>query len=290
MSLDELLTECDSFAVSYCVTVLWRGSGKLRDREAMRSWPSARPKVLLIGAMTILPAVAVAQFDCSRIDPGNCPSLFVEECKEREFQLKHTEACFDALVGGRKDAEFCTDPQIEAACRQAAQCDFLDDPVRQHFCVAGQSNCTTSIPVLLGEYNDVLQGLDASLARYSDLTNLNLDEATSIDILCNYQIEQLNSLRKQAESELSDLQSSEESIDQIDQCASTMQSFIDSGAPPDLPAELWDQIARRLTDGMSQIQRKQGEIQSNIDALHAAPKKLQSLQIAYRLTCPEQSQ
>ena len=224
------------------------------------------------------------------MNPGNCPSLFVEECKKKEFQLEHTEACFDALVGPRKDAEFCSDPEIDAACHPAAQCDILDDPVQQHFCVAGQSNCTTSIPGLLGEYNDVLQGLDASLYRYSDLTNLNLDEATSIDILCDYQIEQLNSLRKQANSELSDLQSSDESIDQIDQCASTMQSFIDSGAPPDLPAELWDQIARRLTDGMNQIQRKQGKIQSNIDALRAAPEKLRSLQVAYRLICPDQSQ
>ena len=240
--------------------------------------------------MTILPSLAVAQFDCSRIDPGNCPSLFVEECKEKAFRLEHVDACFDALVGEARDADFCSDPQTEAACRAAAQCEFPDDSVRQHFCVAGQSNCTTSIPGLLGEYNDVLQGLDASLARYSDLTNLNLDEATSIDILCAYQIEQLNSLRNQAESELSDLQSSEESIDQIDQCASTLQSFIDSGAPPDLPAELWDQIARRLTDGMNQIQRKQGEIQSNIDALRAAPKKLHSLQIAYGLICPVQSQ
>ena len=256
----------------------------------MRSWPWARLKLILLGVMTILPTVAVAQFDCFRINPVNCPSLFIEDCKEKEFQLEHTEACFDALVGERMDAEFCSNPQIESACLQATQCNILDDPVRQHFCVAGQSNCKTSIPGLLGEYNDVLQGLAASLDRYSDLTNLNLDEATSIDILCAYQIEQLNSLRKQAESELSDLQSSEQSIDQIDQCASTMQSFIDSGAPPDLPAELWDQIARRLTDGMSQIQRKQGEIQSNIDALHAAPKKLRSLQIAYRLTCPEQSQ
>ena len=256
----------------------------------MQSWPSARPTLILIGALNLLPGVAVAQFDCSLLGPKNCPSLFVEECKEKQFQLEHTEACFDALVGEGRDAEFCSDPQIEATCRQAAQCNDLDDPVQQHFCVEGQSNCPTSIPGLLGEYNDVLQMLDASLARYSDLTNLSLDEATSIEILCDYQIEQLNSLRKQAESELSDLQSSEDSIDQIDQCASTIQSFIDSGAPPDLPAELWDQIARMLTDGMSTIQRKQGEIQSNFDALRAAPKKLRSLQIAYRLTCPEQSQ
>lgn len=229
---------------------------------------------------------ASAQFDCSRISVQSCPSLFEEECRNRDFQTANIDACFDALTGSKPDEAFCADPAV-GTCKPSEECAKIDSPVKRHFCAAGQSSCKTKVPYILDDYNLVLARLEESLAKYNNLTNLNLDEANSIKKLCEYQIDQLNSLQSQAETELTAFESSENGISQIDQCASTMQSYLDAGAPRDLPQETWDQIVNALVDGMGEIQSKQGQIQTRIEALRSAPDKLRSLKYAYEVICPE---
>lgn len=257
----------------------------------MQVMNARRAAVRLLGTSVVIAGAvfgqaAMAQVDCSQINVSNCPTLFKEECRKPEFRAANVDACFDAVTDAAQDQAFCSDPAVNT-CQPREECASLDDPVERHFCLAGQLSCKKSIPGLLGDYDSVIQGLQTSLSKYSDLTTLNLDTATSIDILCEFQIEQLNGLRSQAEAELTDFEASEDSIKAIDACSVTMQTFIDGGAPPELPEELWDQIARRLTDGMSQIQGKQGEIQSNIEALNDAPGKLKSLQVAFGLICDD---
>ena len=237
-----------------------------------------------------LPLASAAQdqqgIDCAQVTVQACPSLFKEECGDREFRAENVDACFAAVTGTDGDQPFCADPTA-VKCKPSAECTELEDPVAHHFCLAGQTSCPTSIPGLLAQYDQVLVGLEGSLARYELLTTLNLDEATSIDILCEYEIERLHALRSEAQTELSDFESSENSIGANDQCTDTMQTFIDGGAPKGFPEETWDQIARRLTDGMAQIKNARGQVQSKIDALREAPDKLRSLQVAYNLICPE---
>ena len=240
----------------------------------------------------MLSSKAEAQADCSQVTLETCPSFFKEQCSDKAYFENNVDACFNVMADAKPDEPFCSGPEY-LKCKPlpkaepSAECAAIDDPVKQHFCSAGQENCPTKIPNLLGQYDQVLQGLDGSLAKYDDLTTLDLGLATSIDVLCAYPIERLHTLRSEAESELSDFQDSADSIQAIDNCTATMQGFIDAGAPNGIPEETWDQIARRLTDGMSQIQDKQGKIASNIDALEAAPEKLRSLQIAYGLICPD---
>jgi len=248
----------------------------------------SKAALFLAAKITFVAGAAQAQVDCQQVTALTCPSLFTQECRNKEFQEANVEACFEILTGDTQDQEFCAEPAA-AQCKVSEECQDLDDPVKRHFCVAGQSECTTNIPGLLDEYNVILLGLDASLSEFSDLTNLNLDEKTSIDILCQTPLERLDQLRERAALELTSFEGSEDSINRIDQCSSTMQSFIDGGAPTDLPADLWDQIARRLIDGLGEIQSKQGEIQTNIEALTEAPKKLKSLSLAYGLICPEET-
>lgn len=242
---------------------------------------------LLAGAIiALLAGPAAAQDICEQITVINCPTQFVDDCKDPTFRDENLDACFDAVSGAIQDQPVCTDPAI-AKCKPKAECEAMEDPVDQHFCKAGQSQCEKSVPGLLAEYDSVLKGLETSLARYGKLTTLDLGQATSIEVLCAYKIEELVTLQAEAETELNDFSGSEDSIGAIDQCSSTLQSFIDAGAPARFPAETWSQIANTLTAGMGQMQLKQGQIESSIAALKDAPLTLRSLRTAYRVICPK---
>lgn len=239
-----------------------------------------------VGTFVLFANPAFAQFDCNQINVVNCPSMFKEKCQDKEFRDANVDACFAAITEASSDAAYCAGEQA-ALCTPREDCEKLDSPVERHFCKAGAANCDTNIPGLLERYNDVLARLDNSLAKYSDLTSLDLNKADSIDVLCKYQIEQLQTLRSQAETELETFGQAEGRTSAIDQCSSTMQTFIDAGAPSGLNEELWDQIARKLRDGMTEIQGKQGQIQTTIENLKKAPEKLGSLKVAYELVCPK---
>lgn len=242
-------------------------------------------KVFVVGVLAIFATPFAAQTEiCEKVTVAACPTLFLEECRDPSFRNANVDACFDA-ISGAQDADFCSSPEVEA-CRPNTECEALANPIDAYFCRAGQSQCTKNIPDLLSEYNRVLDALNVSLGAYSGLTELDLNKATSIELLCGFPIDELESLRDQSASEISTIEGSEQSIETIDMCAQTMQGFIDQGAPVGFPADTWDLIARELISGMDKVELTQGEIQGKIQNLKEAPQTLSSLAIAYGVICP----
>lgn len=231
------------------------------------------------------PALANS-FQCTDITVANCPTTFREKCETDDaFFKSEPRTCVDAIRGKSVDKPFCNSPEAKERCEPAKDCSEVDDPTKKFFCEQGQSRCNTSIKGLIGEYGEVLIGLNTTLANYDQLTTLDLKDATSIELLCKFKLNELGALETQAKDELVGLQSTERSIGSLDSCSATMQNFLDKGAPEGLPPELWDQIIGRLTDGMKEINSQQGKIQRNIEDLQNAPSKLRALRTAYGLVC-----
>lgn len=222
---------------------------------------------------------------CSKITIENCPTLFAEACNDIEFRNANIDACFNAVTN-IGDADFCS--SIEATqCAPNPECEGIFEPIDRYFCIKNQNACPRNIPELLGQYTSVLAGLEASLSQYQGLTNLDLTEANSIETLCAFPLKELEELQERSMADIATIEMSERSIGSIDQCAATMQGFIDEGAPPNFPEDTWDLIARELINGMGKVEVAQGQIQGNIDSLKEAPGTLSSLRTAYRIICPQ---
>lgn len=237
-------------------------------------------------ALSFAARTAAAQDGCEQITVANCPTFFKEDCSDPKFRSENVDACFNIITDAAVDQPICSESAIQR-CVPKEECEKMDDPLDHHFCLAGQSQCKKTVPELLAEYDVVLKGLQGALSDYDSLTKLDLGDASSIEKLCGYKVAELDRLQGEAETQLTNFSSSEDSIGSVDQCASTLQSFIDAGAPEDFPQETWDEIAKVMNAGMQNVQIMQGQIESSIEALKVAPKKLRSLKTGYRLICPQ---
>tara|TARA_B110000503_G_scaffold141828_1_gene236553 strand:- start:1492 stop:2262 length:771 start_codon:yes stop_codon:yes gene_type:complete len=240
-----------------------------------------------ISAITVYGTLATeaAADICADITINNCPTLFREECIDTEFRNANVNACFNAItdIG---DADFCASAEA-SACTPNPECDAMLEPIDRYFCVKNQNECPTNVGVLSKQYDEVLTDLNASLARYQELTGLELGEADTLENLCAFPLAELESLQEQSLMEIATIETSERSIGSIDQCATTLQSFIDQGAPPNFPEETWDLIASAHLSGTKQVEIVRGRIQGNIESLKEAPEELSSLRTAYRIICPQ---
>lgn len=221
--------------------------------------------------------------ECVRPSIGECPSLYVQECRDDEaFRSGNALSCLDAL-SGKPDAESCA--AYDAAACAPPDCSDVDDPIDAHFCKSNMMTCPRSIPDLVDGYDSVLALLDVALEPYAGLIALNPREIGDKDQLCAFSGGQLEEFKSLAEQDTENLSDYRADLSQLLACANTMNEFIEGGPPEVISEELWDGIRSLLVEGMTQLKQREGAVYTRIEKLEGAPKRIRDLTLAYNLAC-----
>lgn len=200
---------------------------------------------------------------------------------DQAFRAQHAFECLQISNGDRQDDPTCSEV---TACDQRPQ-----DALWTHLCRAGLPNCTSNIPQLNHQLSVVLDQLKGALAPYADLIALDLDEVGTIEKLCSYALEEIETLQAQATSQRKNLNSYRDGVEMLKQCAAETERFMQGSKPPELTDQLWQDIAGLLIEPMKEFRKQEGIVETEIDKLDGAPRQIAGLRMAFNMACDLQT-
>src|SRR5207237_9782873 len=97
--------------------------------------------------------------------------------------------------------------------------------------------------------------------------------------LCGYSLEELKNFKTLAEQDNQGLKRFDGELNRLEICGDTVRAFLDSGKPPEIRDELWQQIKTTQVEGLTQVAERKGALKTKQERLNRAPSQVGQLTI-----------
>lgn len=214
-----------------------------------------------------------------------CPNLYIDRCRtDAAFRGSAPLQCSEALAGKAKDAPECAkfDPN---SCVVMDCEDTSLHPLKAFYCRQGYPACPQRIPELQKSFDEALSSLSQTLTPLQELTQLDPASIPDTEQLCSFSTDRIEVLQQQAQAAQDAIEQDASNLLLFRECNRLTVEFLDSPPPENISNTLWENIRTVLSDQIRGVSRRQGEVDSSIEALKQAPQKIRDLRLVHDFAC-----